>query len=280
MNDAVRAQAAEDSVRHDRWLQKTDVWLVAAAVITVPLLLMEGRVGATAGQVIQISNWVIWGFFAADLAVRLLLTNLTTGRYLRRYWFDVAIVLLSILPVVRPLRVLRSARVLRLLRLATVATFVVSLWRGRGLRVWRSVRGRNMIVVISGVVVLAPILVWLAERNGSGPIDTIGESVWWGAATMTTVGYGDVAPVTWLGRSIAIALMLSGITGFGVITANMAARFAKPADDHAKHDLLEIIHRDVLGRALTDVEHASAAEAISTLRRIMDKYDPTRRGLA
>ena len=235
----------------------------------MPLFLIEGRVGPTAFAVVQIANWAIWGFFAVDLGVRLVLTDMAPVRYLRRYWFDVAIVVLALIPVVRPLRLLRSARVLRLLRLTTGMSFLAALWHGRGRRAWKSLRGGNALIVVLAVVVVAPILVWLAERAGGGPIDTLGESLWWGAATITTVGYGDVAPVTWLGRSIAVVLMLAGITGFGVVTANLAARFTRTGDQQpALAALAQLGHCEaaILSQSLTESEHAQARQAVGTLR--------------
>lgn len=63
------------------------------------------------------------------------------------------------------------------------------------------------------------------ERDSpDGNIRTRGDAVWWSFTTMTTVGYGDHAPTTGLGRMIAAGLMLSGIALLGV-TANIAAWF-------------------------------------------------------
>ncbi|MYA83087.1 MAG: potassium channel family protein, partial [Acidimicrobiales bacterium] len=201
---------SRDSI-HDSWIRCTDLWLTLGAVASVPLFILENRFGPTATTSVQIANWAIWGAFAMDFGVRLVLTDLPVRRYLRKYWFDAALVFLALIPVVRPLRVLRSARILRLLRLTAGAGFILALWRGRGSRAWRELRGGNALVAVGALVVLAPLSVWLLERRGDGPIDTLGEAVWWGAATVTTVGYGDVAPVTWLGRAIAIVLMLAGI---------------------------------------------------------------------
>lgn len=240
----------------------------------MPLFILENRFGPTATAWIQIANWAIWGAFAIDFGVRLVLTDLAVRRYLRKYWFDAALVLLALIPVARPLRVLRSARMLRLLRLAAGAGFVVALWQGRGSRAWRELRGGNALAGVGVLVVLAPLSVWLLERRGDGPIDTLGEAVWWGAATVTTVGYGDVAPVTWLGRAIAIVLMLAGITGFGVVTANLAAHFTKPRDRSApgpRDELLKRVENMLGSQELTASQLAQATSAMDTLRRLSER---------
>lgn len=158
-------------------------------------------------------------------------------------------------------------------------SFLAALWHSRGQRVWRGLRGGNALIFVSVVVVVAPILVWLAERAGGGQIDTLGESLWWGAVTITTVGYGDVAPVTWLGRSIAVVLMLSGITGFGFVTANLAARFTRTDDQQpALAALAQLAHFEaaVLSQGLTKSQHAQARQALETLRRLTGSSQDSR----
>ena len=85
----------------------------------------------------------------------------------------------------------------------------------------------QLLVVIFAATLFVGLLVWLAERKrnvphfGGPPSQGIGSAVWWSAATMTTVGYGDKAPVTALGRMIAVAWMFIGIVFLSGITATI-----------------------------------------------------------
>jgi voltage-gated potassium channel len=54
-------------------------------------------------------------------------------------------------------------------------------------------------------------------------INSFGKAVWWSVTTVTTVGYGDVYPVTNTGRVIAVLLMIGGISLVGVVTAALAS---------------------------------------------------------
>ena len=56
-----------------------------------------------------------------------------------------------------------------------------------------------------------------------GSITDFGEAIWWSFVTVTTVGYGDLSPVTWQGRCIAIGLMITGVALIGIVTATLAS---------------------------------------------------------
>ena len=107
----------------------------------------------------------------------------------------------------------------------------------------------------------AATLMYVVERNGDGPIQTYPDALWWAAATITTVGYGDVSPKTPAGRGIAFLLMLIGISVFGVLTARVAALFVEASDeDHHSKKLDDVLARlDRLERELASrptPEHA------------------------
>jgi voltage-gated potassium channel len=71
------------------------------------------------------------------------------------------------------------------------------------------------------VVVFAAIFYWL-ESDVNPSIASFLDAVWWAFATTTTVGYGDVVPITTAGKLIGIALMLIGVAIFGIYTALFA----------------------------------------------------------
>jgi voltage-gated potassium channel len=72
-------------------------------------------------------------------------------------------------------------------------------------------------------VLLSSVLILILENSDRSNIKTASDAIWWSFVTITTVGYGDHYPVTLGGRVVAVFLMLTGITLFGVITASFAS---------------------------------------------------------
>jgi voltage-gated potassium channel len=70
-------------------------------------------------------------------------------------------------------------------------------------------------------ILLSSVLILIFEQGNEANIKTARDAIWWSFVTMTTVGYGDHYPVTIGGRIVAIILMVTGITLFGVVTASL-----------------------------------------------------------
>ncbi|MDT0195143.1 potassium channel family protein [Arthrobacter sp. AB6] len=74
-----------------------------------------------------------------------------------------------------------------------------------------------------------------AEQSApDAKIMTFGDALWWAMTTITTVGYGDMYPVTPIGRTVAAALMMSGIAVLGVVTASIASWLVQRVEDTAE----------------------------------------------
>lgn len=109
---------------------------------------------------------------------------------------------------------------------------------------------------ITGSVVIA-LAMPLIERGAPGAtITTMGDGLWWGATTITTVGYGDEVPVTPLGRVLALVLMLVGISSFGIVTAGIAAHFVEEREATEQAVLVDVL--DEMNRRLEALEDALA----------------------
>lgn len=149
----------------------------------------------------------MWAVFIVDYLVRLALAP-QRGRWFVRHLFDLAVVAL---PVLRPLRLVRLIALIGVLH------------RGAG----TALRGRITAYTAGGVtllVVVSSLAVLDAERGEPGtPITTFGQAVWWSLVTITTIGYGDLAPVTAVGRCAAVLLMIGGVALAGVVTATLAS---------------------------------------------------------
>jgi len=190
-------------------------------------------------------EWVVWGTFAADYLVRVGLAR-HRREFVRTHWMDLCAV---VLPILQPLRLLRM-----------VSTLILV---GRRARMASQIQLTTYVAgAVVGLLMFGSLAVLSVERESpNGNIRTLGDAVWWSFTTMTTVGYGDHAPTTGLGRMIAVGLMLSGIALLGVVTANIAAWFIARFD---KDDVEERRQTEAI-EALTEEVRALRAE-VAALR--------------
>ena len=169
---------------------------------------------------------VIWIMFIIDYFVRL---TLSTNK--RIFFKRNVIDLISMaIPFTRPF--------LLLMYLSRLRWF-----RGRQ---GSSVRARLVAYAASFALMYIYVLslaVYAAERNAVGAtILNYGDSVWWAIETITTVGYGDMIPVTIAGRVYASLLMLGGVVIVGATTATVISYLSekvqtvhKKSQEHAAH---------------------------------------------
>uniref|UniRef100_A0A8D2KZX8 Potassium voltage-gated channel subfamily Q member 4 n=1 Tax=Varanus komodoensis TaxID=61221 RepID=A0A8D2KZX8_VARKO len=76
------------------------------------------------------------------------------------------------------------------------------------------------------VLIFASFLVYLAEKDANKDFLTYADSLWWGTITLTTIGYGDKTPQTWLGRVLAACFALLGISFFALPAGILGSGFA------------------------------------------------------
>ena len=135
--------------------------------------------------------------------------------------FDFVLVVLTVpwylIPGFGGARLLSLARLGRLLRVFVVSNKSASL-RALGQRLGKAALYSAVLVVVCAVVVQA------AEPASSG-YASFGDAVWWAIVTFTTVGYGDLYPVTSGGRVAAVLLMLGGVALIGSLAASLGSFF-------------------------------------------------------
>jgi voltage-gated potassium channel len=80
-------------------------------------------------------------------------------------------------------------------------------------------------LVAAAVVLVCSLAAYHAEHATNKEFATVGDALWWGIVTLTTVGYGDIVPITTAGRFAGMAIMFTGIGVLGVLSGSLAALF-------------------------------------------------------
>jgi voltage-gated potassium channel len=126
------------------------------------------------------------------------------------------------------LRVLRALRLLRILRLMKLARYSHALQVfGRVLRA-KSPELLSTILLMLLMLVVASSLMFSVENEAQPQVfSSIPVTMWWGVATLTTVGYGDMAPVTGLGRLLGSVIAVLGIGMFALPAGILGAAFTE-----------------------------------------------------
>jgi voltage-gated potassium channel len=210
-----------------------DVVLLWAIVISVVLVMAESvqEIKLQYGEALHVAELVFTGLFTLEYLLRLWIVKQPV-RYARSFFGVVD--LLSILPtylsmifggahtlmVIRSLRLLRVFRVLKLVRYISEARLLAQAL---------SASRRKIMVFLLAVISLTVIfgtVMYLVESPETG-FTSIPRSIYWAIVTLTTVGYGDIAPQTWLGQSLAAVIMILGYAIIAVPTGIVSVEMAR-----------------------------------------------------
>jgi len=182
-------------------------------------------------RILLAAEWIITSLFSIEYVMRLL-TARTPLRYATSFFgiVDLLAILPTYLSLVFPgaqaLGVVRGIRVLRVFRIFKLGEYIAeSETLGRALYASR----RKILVFLSAVLALIVVIgaaMYLIEGAASG-FTSIPTSMYWAVVTLTTVGYGDIAPQTTVGRVLASLVMIMGYGIIAVPTGIVSAEIAR-----------------------------------------------------
>lgn len=215
-----------------------DVILLVAISLSVLFVILESvsSIQEAAGNFFYIGEWVITIIFSVEYIIRIYIVQ-KKSKYI--FSFYGIIDLLSVLPaylsfifplatglsVIRSLRLLRIFRILKLSRYVNESQTII-----RALLAAKHKIGVFFFSVIMIVIILGTVM-YIVETEDSG-FDSIPQGIYWAIVTLTTVGYGDIAPVSVLGKAIASIVMILGYAIIAVPTGIVTSEFNKLSSDN------------------------------------------------
>lgn len=220
-----------------------DVVLLALIFISVIMVMLEtvDDIDSRYHEILVLLEWIITVFFTVEYIFRII-SNRKPLQYI--FSFYGIIDLISILPMYlsffisgsKILSVVRALRLLRLFRILDLANFA-----NQGNELKKAIqRSRTKITVfIYFVLVICVILgslMYVIESDESG-FTSIPRSIYWCIVTLTTVGYGDIAPATSLGQIVASLVMILGYGIIAVPTGIVTSEYTKVTNEMKKNIL-------------------------------------------
>jgi voltage-gated potassium channel len=270
-------EKGEDTDAYSLWVDRFFTLLVLlniAAVIaeSVPSIFLEYEAWFHQFEVFSVV------VFTAEYALRLWTAperlQLSPAGERKRYvlsfygWVDFFAILPFYLQLVFPgadLRVLRVLRLIRVLKLSHYSSAIEDLFEAIRAEK-RSFIATLYILLI--VILLSSSLMYFAEHDAQPEkFATIPHSIYWAVITLTTVGYGDVSPVTPIGQALSLFTAFMGVCTVAMLTGIVASSFA---NQMARR---RVIYEEELRAAYSDGVLDDSEQAI--LDTLQDKFDLT-----
>ena len=213
-----------------------DIFLLILIFTSIILVMIESvpTMMKEYSRHLYIAEWVITILFSIEFMLRLIVVK-KPWKYMTSFYGVVD--LLSILPtyisiffpqsqfliVIRSLRLMRVFRIFKLTRFVRESMTIVLALKASA---------RRILVFLSFIVLLSIILgamIYVVENPQNKAFSSIPQSVYWSIVTITTVGYGDISPVTPAGKLIASLIMLLGYAIIAVPTGIVTVELSKSA---------------------------------------------------
>ncbi|MFC5939832.1 ion channel [Corynebacterium choanae] len=240
----------EDAPPQKKWEASVEGPMLLASVVFLVLFTGAalGKTDARGTQIAELGMWLTWLVFGIDYCVRLALAKP------RLKWFFTHLheLIVVLLPWFRPLRVLRVVPVLFLMQRFSTKSQQVTV------AIYTAIGSTLMILV-------AALTIYDAEYGQPGSqIKSFGDALWWSIVTVTTVGYGDITPVTSFGRGVGVVLMIGGIAVAGIVTATVAAWLVQQVSDDEANEVQGKLLLDEVQTLRQELHHLRRELAQST----------------
>ncbi len=230
-----------------------DVSLFVAILISIVVVMLESidRIHDNYGRSLLAIEWIVTFFFTVEYILRLYCVK-KPWRYALSFYGIIDF--LAILPTylafffvgTHSLMVIRALRLLRVFRIFKLGSFMA-----QGSIIVESIRqSRDKIAVFLYFIIILVLIIgstmYVVEGSVNERFDSIPTSIYWAIVTITTVGYGDITPVTNLGKFLSAFVMILGYAVIalptGIVTASLIRSRSKvnglacPSCGHEGHD--------------------------------------------
>ncbi|QHV97629.1 ion transporter [Spirosoma endbachense] len=212
---------------NDTWAGRLfDIALLLLILLSVAAVIAESVPALANREIFQILEWGFTAVFTLEFILRLISVR-NPLQYL--FSFFGVVDFLAILPaylslflfgshelvVIRILRLLRIFRILKLQEYTSAADLLAASLRESRAKI------TVFFVAIFTLVITLGAMMYVVEGHSNG-FKSIPSSIYWAIITITTVGYGDIVPITWMGKLIASLIMLLGYVIIAVPTGIVA----------------------------------------------------------
>ena len=229
--------------------KKFDVWLLVAIVANIVVLIVDSLLGTTSTMTTSLNRswgwWIIkvleWGFtllFTFEYYLRVYCLK-HPKKYIFSFWgiidfLSIFPAYLSLfVPTTQALTVLRLLRVMRIFRIFKLSRFQVEAYHLLSAMKNSAIKILIFMLFVLVAAVILGTMMYSFEGNVNRNFDSVLTGIYWAVVTITTVGYGDVAPVTGAGRFLAVIVMLLGYSIIavptGIVAGETIAEHRRPA---------------------------------------------------
>lgn len=225
--------AGDENPRAKLWAQRLE-WPMLFLALWMLIAWYLSLSGELNPQLHRVTDLLIWLFFLGETLLLIALVD-RRWRYIRSNWMNLVILLLG-LPILWGDSSMAS--ILRMLRVVLILSLLMPM--GSTVHAILSRNNLGATLMVSAVFVgLAGTLISIIDPA----IDTPWNGIWWALVTITTVGYGDLVPISPVGKLVGAFLILMGIGLFSLLTASFSVYFLSKEEEEVIDKESELLNR-------------------------------------